>query len=93
MGPCAIGPSATVFKAWRDKTFRKPHQVFKMWLSKKKCVISQVWSKCGQDLLFVKVWTQMSLAQVLRFGMWKGQKKSQYEEKAFDLLKKSFLII
>ncbi len=30
MGPCAIGPSATVFKALRDKTFRKPHQVSKM---------------------------------------------------------------
>lgn len=36
----------------------------------------------------------MSLAQILMFGMWKGQqKKTQYKEKAIDLLKNSFLII
>jgi len=61
---------------------------------KSNVLLVKVWSKCGQDLLFVKVWTQMSLAQILMFGMWKGQqKKSQYKEKAIDLLKNSFLII
>ncbi len=55
---------------------------------KKQCVISQVWSKCGQDLLFVKVWTQMSLAQVLRFGMWKGQKKKPIWRKSIWLVEK-----
>ncbi len=90
MGPCAIGPSATVFKALRDKTFRKPHQVSKMRLSKKTMcyLLVKVWSKCGQDLLFVKVWTQMSLAQVLRFGMWKGQKEKPIWRKGIWLVEK-----
>ncbi len=41
-------------------------------------VISQMSSKCEQNVLFVQVWTQVSLAQMLRLGMWKGQ----YDEEA-----------
>ncbi len=39
-------------------------------------LLAKMWSElCEQNPLFAQVWTQMWLAQVLGFGIWKGKQK------------------
>ncbi len=62
---------------WKEKLkdqFDKRHWSAEMaWM-----LLAKMSNKCEQNLLFVQVWTQVSLAQMLKLGMLKGQ----YDEEA-----------
>jgi hypothetical protein len=79
MGPDVVNSSGIMFKVLMYTTFfekkiQKSFQGFNKTKPSKKF-------NC-EKILLSQVWIQVSLAQVLKFEMWKGKQKGQYDKKA-----------
>ncbi len=66
---------------WKTNMTKRHWLIEMAWM-----LLAKMLGKCEWNLLFVQVWTQVSLVQMLRLGMWKGQ----YDEEALIGCKNHF---